>query len=59
GKVLGDAPPEERLEGTQATCVLAIDRGADILRVHDVQAVARAARMTDAVVRPAAWQAWS
>ncbi|MCC9078986.1 dihydropteroate synthase [Litorilinea aerophila] len=59
GKVLGDVPPEERLEGTLATCVLAIDRGADILRVHDVQAVARAARMTDAVVRPAAWQAWS
>lgn len=51
GKMLGGLPPEQRLEGTIATCVLAIDRGVDILRVHDVKAVARAARMADAVVR--------
>jgi dihydropteroate synthase/2-amino-4-hydroxy-6-hydroxymethyldihydropteridine diphosphokinase len=51
GQVLGDLPPEERVEGTLATCVLAIDRGADLLRIHDVRAVARAARMTDAIVR--------
>ena len=51
GKTLGGLPPEERLEGTLAACVLAIDRGVDILRVHDVKAVARAARMADAVVR--------
>ncbi len=51
GKVLGGLPAEGRLEGTIATCVLAIDRGIDILRVHDVKAVARSARMADAVVR--------
>ena len=51
GKVLGDLPPEERLEGTLATCVLAAERGADIVRVHDVAATVRAMRMVDAVVR--------
>ena len=45
-----DLPPEERLEGTSAACVVGILRGADILRVHDVQAIARAARMTDAIL---------
>jgi len=44
-------PPEERLEGTAAVCVVGIVRGADILRVHDVQTILRVARMTDAVVR--------
>jgi len=46
-----DLPPEERLEGTAATVSLAIARGADIVRVHDVKEMARVARMTDAVVR--------
>ena len=45
-----DLPPEERLEGTSAACVVGILRGVDILRVHDVQAIARAARMTDAIL---------
>jgi dihydropteroate synthase len=49
--VLGDLPREERLEGTLSACVLAIERGAHILRVHDVRAVARAARFADAVLR--------
>jgi len=51
GKVLGGLPPEERVEGTLATGVLALERGADMLRVHDVRAMSRAARMADAVVR--------
>jgi dihydropteroate synthase len=46
-----DLPPEERLEGTAAAVSLCIDRGADIIRVHDVAAMARVARMTDAIVR--------
>ena len=29
-------PPEERLPGTIATCVLALERGAQVFRVHDV-----------------------
>jgi dihydropteroate synthase len=44
-------PPEDRVEGTAATIAIGIDRGADIVRVHQVQAMARIARMTDAVVR--------
>jgi dihydropteroate synthase len=50
GKVL-DLPADERLEGTLATTALAIAGGIDILRVHDVRANARAARMSDAIVR--------
>jgi dihydropteroate synthase len=52
GRVLG-LPPQERVEGTAATVSLAIASGADIVRVHDVRAMARVARMTDAVVRAA------
>jgi dihydropteroate synthase len=50
GKVL-DLPVEERLEGTAATVAIAIANGADIVRVHDVKAMVRVARMADAVVR--------
>jgi len=50
GRVLA-LPVEERLEGTLATTALAITGGADIVRVHDVQANVRVARMSDAVVR--------
>ena len=50
GKVL-DLPVEERLEGTAATVAIAIAHGADIVRVHDVKAMVRVARMADAVVR--------
>jgi dihydropteroate synthase len=50
GRVL-DLPPDERLEGTLATTVLGIASGVDIVRVHDVEANVRAARMADAVVR--------
>jgi dihydropteroate synthase len=46
-----DVPPGEREEGTAATVALGIARGADIVRVHDVRAMARVAKMTDAVVR--------
>lgn len=44
-------PPDERVEGTAASVALCIDRGADIVRVHDVGVMARVARMTDAIVR--------
>jgi dihydropteroate synthase/2-amino-4-hydroxy-6-hydroxymethyldihydropteridine diphosphokinase len=46
-----DLPPEERLEGTAATISIGIDRGADIIRVHDVKAMSRVARMTDSLIR--------
>ena len=53
GRVLGGLPPEERLEGTLATTALGVAAGADIVRVHDVRANVRAARMADAIVRGA------
>lgn len=47
-----DLPPQDRMEGTAATVAIGIDRGADIVRVHDVKAIARVARMVDRIVRP-------
>jgi dihydropteroate synthase/2-amino-4-hydroxy-6-hydroxymethyldihydropteridine diphosphokinase len=46
-----DLPPDQRLEGTAATVAIAIDRGADVVRVHDVKEMVRVARMTDSIVR--------
>ena len=46
-----DLPPDQRLEGTAAAVSIGIDRGADIIRVHDVPLMVRVARMTDAIVR--------
>jgi dihydropteroate synthase len=51
GFALGGAPPEDRLEATLATTALGIAAGADIVRVHDVRANVRAARVSDAVIR--------
>jgi dihydropteroate synthase len=50
GKSL-NLPVQERLEGTAAVVALSVAGGADIVRVHDVGAMVRVARMTDAVVR--------
>jgi dihydropteroate synthase len=50
GRVL-NLPVHDRLEGTAATIVVAIANGADFVRVHDVRAMARVVRMTDAIVR--------
>jgi dihydropteroate synthase len=58
GKVL-DLPPGEREEATIATTVLGVAAGVDLVRVHDVRANVRAARMADAVVRgwrPPGWE---
>ncbi len=46
-----DLPPHQRLEGTLAAVAVGIVKGADIVRVHDVEPVFRVARMTDAIVR--------
>jgi dihydropteroate synthase len=54
GKVL-DLPPDQRLEATLATTALGIAAGVDIVRVHDVEANVRAARISDAIVR-GTWQ---
>lgn len=46
-----DLPPDQRLEGTAAAVSVGIVRGADIIRVHDVEFMSRVARMTDAITR--------
>jgi len=46
-----DLPPDQRLEGSAAAVAVGITRGADVLRVHDVEAMVRVVRMTDALVR--------
>ena len=46
-----DLPVTERVEGTLATVCWAITHGADIVRVHDVKATVRAARMIDTLYR--------
>lgn len=46
-----DLPVEEREEGTIATTVLGIMKGCSIIRVHNVKANLRAAKMTLAMLR--------
>ena len=46
-----DAPAGERLEGTAAAVAIAIARGADVVRVHDVAAMRRVAAVADAISR--------
>lgn len=52
GKVLGDLPAEERLEGTIATSCQAVCAGANMVRVHDVKENLRAVRMLEAILCP-------
>jgi dihydropteroate synthase len=46
-----DLPPDQRVEGTAAAVCVGITRGADIVRVHDVEYMTRVAKMTDALIR--------
>jgi dihydropteroate synthase len=46
-----DLPADQRVEGTAAAICVGITRGADIIRVHDVEPMVRVAKMTDAIVR--------
>ena len=49
GKIL-NLPPHERIEGTIASAVLAVLRGAHILRVHDIEQVKRAITVAEAII---------
>ena len=51
GTVLDIAEPKDRIEGSAATVALGIQRGARIVRVHDVGFMTKVARMTDAIVK--------
>lgn len=48
GRLL-DLPPDRRLEGTAATVAASVLRGADIVRVHDVAAMAQVVRVAEAL----------
>ncbi len=54
GTILGIPVPEQRGDGTTATVALGIERGASVVRVHDVARMTQVARMTDAVLRASA-----
>lgn len=49
GELGGGLPPDERLSGTIAACVVALLYGASIFRVHDVRAVRRALDVASAI----------
>lgn len=50
-----DLPVTERVEGTVATTVIGIMKGASIIRVHDVRENKRAAKMTAGILKGAPW----
>jgi dihydropteroate synthase len=51
GKMLDQPDPDRRLWGTAAACCAAIDRGVDILRVHDVAEMVDVCRVADVMFR--------
>jgi 2-amino-4-hydroxy-6-hydroxymethyldihydropteridine diphosphokinase / dihydropteroate synthase len=51
GQVTGVARPAERVFGTAATVAAAVQRGADIVRVHDVKEMVQVVAMADAIWR--------
>lgn len=51
GKVLDTPDTDQRLTGTLVTSAIAIMRGANLIRVHDVKEACRAARMADSILR--------
>jgi len=50
-KMVLNVPPEERVEGTAAAVAIGISKGADIVRVHDVKAMVRVCKVSDAIMR--------
>ena len=51
GHALALSDPADRVEGTLATTALAVSQGVECVRVHDVRANLRAARMAEAVLK--------
>lgn len=49
GHVL-DLPPNERMEGTGASICLGIEKGCQLIRIHDVLEMSRMAKMMDAML---------
>ena len=51
GKITGVQEPKERTWGTAATVTAAVQGGADIVRVHDIEEMATVVKMADAMYR--------
>ncbi len=49
GKILGGVPPSERLGGSIASALIAIQNGAKIVRVHDVKETVAAIKIANAI----------
>ncbi len=50
GKLLGGVPPDERLGGSIAAAVLAIQNGARVIRAHDVKETVAAVKVASAII---------
>ncbi len=51
GTILNELPPEERDEGTVATCITGMIQGVDMVRVHNVGMHKRAITVADVLLR--------
>lgn len=51
GQITGVKTPAERIWGTAATVVAAVEGGADVVRVHDVKEMGQVVKMSDAIWR--------
>jgi dihydropteroate synthase len=51
GRLLGDLPVTERLEGTAAAIAIGISKGANIVRVHDIKEMSRVSKIADRIAR--------
>ncbi len=49
GTLMGGAGPKERLEGTIASSIMAVMKGATLVRVHDVKEIKKALKVVDGV----------
>lgn len=49
GKILNDAPADERIYGTMSSVAIAVFNGARIVRVHDVRATVETALVAEAI----------
>ena len=49
GKILGDVPTSERLQGSLASAAIAVWNGAKIIRVHDVKATVEMLKTVEAI----------
>ena len=50
GKILNDAPPEERLFGSIGATIVAVMNGAHIVRTHDVKPTLEAIRVAEKII---------